>query len=272
MTTIGRIAALGIALAACASPSAGGQATPANQASLERVNLYEVPTDAPTGTPGVTPIQEAVGPGWIQVNGSGSVSVESDRATVSFAMETRAAAASEAAGANADAMTAVLDALRAAGLQGLTLRTFGYALNPEYSTTNNQRTREIVAYTAHNNVGATIEDVDAVGRLIDTAIEAGANRVARISFFAADTEDARREALAMAVRDARAEAAVIAESLGYQLGEPLEINGGGNRRPAQPYADGISLSRAAPTPIEAGDQTVSASVSIRFALGPELGG
>ena len=29
--------------------------------------------------------------------------------------------------------------------------------------------------------------------------------------------------------------------------------------------------QAAPTPIEAGDQSVTATVTIRFALGPELG-
>jgi uncharacterized protein len=190
---------------------------------------------------------------------------------VSFAMETRAATAGEAAQANADAMTSVLDAVRDAGLPGLVLRTFGYALNPEYSVANNQRTREIVAYTAHNNVRATVEDVEAVGRLIDSAIAAGANRVAQISFFTADTEDAHREALAMAVRDAHDEAAVIAESLGYRLGPPLEVNGGGNRA-FIPQAESLSLSRAATTPIEAGDQTVSAGVSIRFALGRELGG
>jgi uncharacterized protein YggE len=218
------------------------------------------------------PPQEAVGEGWIQVSGAAAVTVAADRAMVSFAMETRASDASEAAGQNADAMTAVFEAVRGAGFDGLELETYGYALNPEYSATNNQRTREIIAYTVHNNVRATIEDVDAVGRLVDTAIGAGANRVAQISFFAADTEDARREALALAVQGAREEAEVIASSLGYDLGAPLEINGGANRSAPRAYAAEMSMSRAAPTPIEVGDLSVAASVSIRFALGRELGG
>jgi len=164
------------------------------------------------------PPQEAVGESWIQISGAAAVTVAADRAMVSFTMKTRASDASEAAGQNADAMTAVLDAMRAAGFNSLEIETFGYALNPEYSTTNNQRTREIISYTVHNNVRTTIEDVDVVGRLVDTAIESGANRVAQISFFAADTEDARREALAMAVQGAREEGEVIASSLGYELG------------------------------------------------------
>jgi uncharacterized protein YggE len=230
--------------------------------------MYEVPGEA------AMPQEQQVGPGWIQVNGSASVQVSPDRATVAFAMETRAKDADQAARANADAMDAVLNALRSAGLRGLTLQTYGYSLQPEYSAVNNQRTREIVAYTTVNNVRATIEDVSNVGRLIDSAIGAGANRVASISFFAADTDAARAEALAQAVQNARAEAEIIARSLGYRLGAPLEVNGGAERPMPRAYemADAMAFSRAAPTPIEAGDQTVTASVSVRFAIGPESGG
>lgn len=262
------VAVLAAVLSACAGPSAGGQTTPEDPGSLARLYAYEVPT-----TSGAAQEAQDRGPGWIQVSGTGSVAVAPDRARVAFAVETRASAATEASGSNADVMDAVLSALRAAGLPGLELETFGYSLRPEYSNNNNQRAREIVAYTALNNVRATVEDVDAVGRLIDAAIAAGANRVASIGFFASDTEPARREALALAVRSARTEAEVIAESLGHRLGAALEVTGGA-QRPIPAYESaGLAMSaRRADTPIEAGDQTVSASVSIRFALGPELGG
>ena len=218
---------LGIAMSACAGPGAGGQ--PAPDASLQRFHPYEVPADlygqeAPT-----------MGPGWIQVSGTGSVQVEPDRAAVTFAVESRGRTAGEAAQANADAMDAVLRALRDAGFDGLDLTTHGYALRPEYSNANNQRVREVVGYVAFNNVGATVSDVDAVGRVIDRAIDSGANRVAGIRFFASDTGPARAEALALAVRTARAEATVIVESLGYRLGEPLEVNGGASRPGPVPY-------------------------------------
>ena len=259
-------ATLATALTACAGPSASGQLSPASDPSLERLHAYEVPSE------GYAQVPQESGPGWIQVSGSGSVQVAPDRASVAFAMETRSSTADAAAGANADAMDAVLRAIRESGFPGLVLETFGYSLRPEYSNNNNQRTREIVAYTVLNNVRATIEDVDAVGRVIDAAIGAGANRVAGISFFASNTEAARTEALAEAVRSARAEATVIAESLGYRLGAPLEINGGAARPTPRPYEMATLSARAADTPIEAGDQTVTASVSIRFALGPELAG
>jgi uncharacterized protein YggE len=190
-------------------------------------------------------------------------------------METRAGTANDAAGQNADAMDAVLRAVREARFPGLELETFGYSLRPEYAVASN-RTREIVAYTAVNNIRATISDVNQVGRVIDTAIGAGANRVASIQFSASNTDDARAEALAQAVANARAQASVIAASLGYELGAPLEIRGGSQRpvpiRSDVAFMATAELARAAPTPVEAGDQTVTASVTIRFALGPELSG
>ena len=230
---------------------------------MERPNIYTVAPEQ------ITQAQEA---GFIEVSGTAAVEVATDRAQISFAMETRAQTASEAAGSNADLMDAVFTSLRAGGFAGLDLETFGYSLQPQYST-GASRVRTIAAYAAYNNVRVTIADVDDVGRLIDVATTAGANRVASISFTASDTEPARAQALAEAVRNARAQAEVIAAALGYQLGAPLEIRGGAQR----PVTLIGGLQRAIPaaaavTPIEAGDQTVSASVTIRFALGPELTG
>jgi uncharacterized protein YggE len=266
-----QVATLAILLTACAGPSAVGQPPASDPEELGRLHLYEVPLEDVPAT-----AQAAADSGWIEVTGVGTVEVSPDRARVSFAMETRAEAADAAADANAEAMTRVIDALRGADFPGLDLSTFGYALRPEYALENDQRTRRIVAYTVLNNIAATIEDVASVGRLIDTAIRAGANRVGGISFYREDTEAARREALAEAVRTARAEAEVIAAALGRTLGAPLEIRGGADRPQPRTFqgetirALGVAA-RAADTPIEEGDQTVTANVWIRFALGPESG-
>jgi hypothetical protein len=261
------IVGLVAALTACAGPPAGGQVGPSADDPRAGLHVYEVAPEQ---------AQAALDTGFVEVSGSGLVMVSPDRAVVSFAMETRAASAAGAASANADAMDRVLGAVRGANLPGLELSTFGYTLQPEYSNVSNQRTREIVAYIVYNNVRATSSDVDAVGRLIDVAIGAGANRVADISFSASDTGEAEREALALAVRDARAQAEVIAQTLGRRLGAPIAVHGGA-QRPMPMRSDmqlrGVAFeARAAPTPIEAGEQSVTASVTIRFALGPELEG
>lgn len=249
------------ALAACASPPAQGRAGASPTIGPVPPNIYEVALEQ------IPP--EPPAPPFIEVSGTATVQVPADQAQVSFAVETRAEVAADASAANATAMSRVLAALRGGRLPGLDVETFGYSLQPQYAT-DPSRVRSIAGYAAYNNVRATIDDVDQVGRLIDVAIEAGANQVASIAFVASDTEPARTQALADAVRNARAQAEVIARELGYELGPPLEIRGGADR--PMPVMFEAMRVQADVTPIEAGDQSVSANVSVRFALGRALSG
>ncbi len=251
------------ALAACASPPAQGRAEAAPTLGSVNPNIYEIAREQVLQEP-------QAAPPFIEVSGAATVQVPADQAQVSFAVETRAQVAADASAANATAMSRVLAALRGAGLRGLDVETFGYSLQPQYAV-DDVRVRSIVGYVAYNNVRATIDAVDQVGRLIDVAIGAGANQVASISFVASDTEPARSAALAEAVRNARTQAEVIARELGYELGPPLEIRGGAER-PMPVMFEAMRVQVADVTPIEAGDQSVSANVTVRFALGRALAG
>lgn len=222
------------------------------------------------------PVQQAPDSGLVRVSGSAEVTVTPDRARVAFAVESEAPTAAEASEANAATMQAVLEAVRAGDFPGLELETFGYSLRPIYSTQNEdgRRVQRIEGYRAVNNVAAVLHDPDAVGGVIDAAIGAGANRIAGLSFYASDTREAREEALRQAVEAATREARVMAGALGRSLGAPLEVQGGAQRPRPQATGDMMYEEMAqarAPTPIEAGDQTVSASVSITFRLGPPEG-
>lgn len=259
------------AMVGLACAPAGAQPAPDPEGA--RPHLYEVAPEQ-MRTPPASLRQDS---GYVEVSGTARVEVSPDRARASFAVETRAEAAGDAAGDNAELMDSVMDALRAADLPGLEIETYGYTLRPEYRFTQEDgtRVRTIDGYTALNNIRVTVSDVDAVGRVVDAAIGAGANRVSGLSFEASDTEDARREALTRAVETARAEAATIAAALGRELGPPLEVRGGAQQpqpREAAMMRTAMAQARERDTPIEAGEQTVSASVTIKFALGPEVGG
>ncbi len=254
-------------IVACAS--AGAQPPPTRprtpgEGPLDRLHVYEVPTPA------------AADSGYVEVSGAGSVEVVPDRVRVDFMVETRDDSAARAAERNARTMTEVMAALRAAGLPGIDIRTHGYRLDPVYAfpTVNGVRTQRLDGYRVTNQIRVTIEDVDAAGRLIDTAIGAGADRVTSLVFLATTTDEARREALHRAVAQATAQADAIAEALGRRLGEPLQVRGGAQSPPPGP---GVTFERAAqarartPTPVSAGNQVVRASVTIRFRLGPARG-
>jgi uncharacterized protein YggE len=266
--TFGRLAPALVVLAACGGQGARAQSpAPTHDADLARAYVYEV---APEQVPG----QDSAG--FIEVSAESSVSVAPDRVRASFAVENQAPAAEAAAAANADAMARVGAALRGAGVPGLRVETFGYTLRPDYGfpTVDGVRTRVIDGYTALNNVVVTADDIEAAGRIIDLAIAAGANRVSSLAFEATDTDEARQEALAQAVEQARGEAETIARALGHELGAPIEVRGGARvpRRSGGPAMLAEAASLRVETPIEVSDQTVTASVTIRFLLGHRVEG
>ena len=78
----------------------------------------------------------------------------------------------------------------------------------------------------------------------------------------------------MAVARAREQAATIAAALGHELGPALEVRGGSALPRPGPEMGLMFRAEAAQvaTPIEAGDQTVTATVTIKYALGPRRSG
>src|SRR5690606_11850675 len=82
----------------------------------------------------------------------------------------------------------------------------------------------VTGYRVTNQVTLKTSRLDAIGTLIDAALNAGANRVDGISFGLSNPEAAEAEALADAVRRARASAGVIAQALGVSLGPVLRAS------------------------------------------------
>jgi len=208
-------------------------------------------------------------PPFLEVSGNAEVQVAPDRATIVFAVETEAATAAEAGGDNASRMTAVLAAVRALPIEDLRVESFGYNLQPVYRYDEPDRRQRIDGYTVQNHIRAIVPDPQMVGRIIDAAVTAGANRVASLSFEASNTDGARQEALRLAVERARAQAETIASAMGSTLAGPLEVRGGADvPRPYMPFmrSEMMAMAPDMSTPIEAGSQTVSASVTIRYRL------
>jgi uncharacterized protein YggE len=256
------LAAAGLVAGGCAAgpAQAGAQTTgPAADAPV-RPNVYEV-------TPEMV-AQEAPDPiPFIQVSGTGSVDVAPDRARIRFAVETQAPTARTASQQNAERMDAVMAALRGTNAPGLDIETSGYDLQPVYARPDRDGAPRITAYRALNHVLVTVDDVTAAGRLIDAAIGAGANRVASLSFEARDPGAARLEALQLAVERARQEAEAMAAAMGVPLGPPMEVHGGAQVPGPRPMYRMEAAVMDQSTPIEAGDQTITANVTIKYRLG-----
>jgi uncharacterized protein len=210
-------------------------------------------------------------PPSVVTTGHGETKVAPDRATVSVTVETRGATAAAAATENARQQTATIAALRAAGLDAKDISTSGYSVSPDYEYAPNTKPR-ITGYAARNTITAEVKRIDQVGKIIDAAIAGGANQIGGVQFYASNTDDARRTALGLAVRQACLDAVAMAKAVGARAGQPIEVSTQ-LYQPPRPLMEMpmAQLSRAGaaadvPTPINPGDFTVMATVVTRWPL------
>jgi uncharacterized protein len=210
----------------------------------------------------------ASAPPQIVVTGNGQATVNPDRATIFLGVQSRAATAATAGSENARRLRAILDTLRAVGLTADQISTINYNVSPEmqYSPTGATPPR-VTAYVVTNTVRAELRRIEDVARVVDAALGKGANQVSSLQFFSSKADSVRRAAFASAVADARADAEVLARAAGGTLGALLELSS--NEVPVRPVFSRVAMESAGQvTPIEAGQQTVSATVTARWVFIP----
>jgi hypothetical protein len=208
------------------------------------------------------------GPAQIATTGVGEAAAVPDRATIYVAVQTRAPTASAASADNARRVKSVMDTLRLIGITGDQVQTANYNVSPEmaYSTIQAQAPRT-VAYTVTNSLLLKLKRIDDVARAIDAALAKGANEISSLQFSSSTADSARSVALAAAVGDARTQAEAMARAAGGSLGQLLELSTSVPIRP-MPMVQTFSARAAVQTPITPGEQTISATVSARWAFVP----
>ena len=207
----------------------------------------------------------------ISVSGSGYVTGPPDMAVIGFAVETAAADAATAMAVNARKSQAVSAALKEALGAKDRLSTTGFALDPVYDHRRNREPDQppvITGYVARNQVNVETVDTTAAGKLIDLAAKAGANRISGLQFTLEARDQAMAQALGKATADAKRQAAVIAEALGVTLGAVIEASTATPMMVSPRAFRGAAMAMEAdmPTPVEAGDVRVDATVHLKFAI------
>jgi len=179
----------------------------------------------------------------IHATGSGNVIGTPDRAQVTFAVATENIDVKIAQQANAARMRRVIDTLVAAGLPRDALKTTGYNIYPVYDDySKTPFDQKIRTYQVTNTLTVTLHEVNRTGEVIDIAVANGINQASSIQFMLSDEQSQvlRTEALK---------------------------NGGYTPVLFENYNAGDSVTKsAAPTPIQPGDVTVNAQVSITYSI------
>jgi hypothetical protein len=198
----------------------------------------------------------------------GEVRAAPDQATVSLGVVTEGDTAEAAMRANATRMTALMQALRRAGVAERDIQTSQLSVNPQYVYVENEQPR-IQGYVAQNTVNATVRDLARLGRTLDAAVSAGGNTLNGVSFGLQDPDAAEDAARRDAMREALERARLYADASGLRVGRILSISeGGGYMPPPMPMmaqAREFAMD-SAPTPVSPGELMTQVSLSVMFEL------
>ena len=205
-------------------------------------------------------------PPAISVTGEANISVPPDQAQIEGGVSTDAKTAREASEANNAAMGKVLLALKGAGIDEKDYQTSRLQLQPQYAP-NRSGPSPVVGYRASNRVTVKVRDVIKVASMIDVLVGAGANDIGGINFVVTQASKLLDEVREQAIADARRKAQIYAKAAGVTLGEPIAISEEGAPTPvfrSKQVAGGM----AASAPGAQGEETLSVSVSVSWAIKP----
>jgi uncharacterized protein len=236
----------------------------------------------------VTPVASPQG---LTASGFGEAKAPPDVARASIGVEMRADSAEQALAAANERMTAVLGALKAAGITDKDLRTTGFSVEFERDPTPPQpypqselapaRGKSAAAaspapqppqvrgvYRVLNMVEATMRDLDRVGQTVAAATAAGANQIWGVSFELQDPAVLASQARAKAFEHAKRNAADMARLAGVELGPLVAVSEGESHGGAMPRMSSMraEAAQASDVPIERGELLVSHTVQLVYAL------
>jgi uncharacterized protein len=201
-------------------------------------------------------------PRTISVSGYGEVMVVPDMASLNLGVTTTAPTASEALASNSAAMTKVMDTLKSAGIADKDIQTSNLSINPHYEPNNNGGSTQ-TGFDVSNNVAVNVNDLKALGSILDKAVTSGTNQVYGLSFGVKDDKAAMDEARKRAVADARHRAEIFAAASAVELGSVFSISESTAEIPSMRMKQ-RAMAEAAP--IAAGEQAIAVTVNITWEI------
>lgn len=202
----------------------------------------------------------------MRVVGSASVTVTPDIAVLTVGHSWESADSGLAQRETAAVIAAVVEALKAQGIDEDDIVTARLSTYPVYNYVND--TRLLQGYRVEHMLSITVRDLDKTGDILDMALAAGANQADSITYKTSREKEVYMQALALAVENAAAKADALAIATGMWLGTLDEVN----EVAGQPYvyantaryasADSATMGSM----VMAGDLEISASVELVYEM------
>lgn len=205
-------------------------------------------------------------PRTITMTGTGNVGATPDQVEIFTSVECDGKTASEALTANSRSMNAVYAVAKKFGLGEKAVTTSNFSLQPVRDERKTPANGGITGYRVANSVTVTATEIAKAGALIDALVSAGANQIGAVTFSIRNEAPLLTKARELAVQDATEKATSFAHAAGVSLGPVQTISEDGQSARRYAKAETVMMTRAQATPVAAGDQMVSASVTITWTI------
>ena len=206
----------------------------------------------------------------VSVQGTGTVKVVPDtvrlNATISFVGATNSAA-SKAVSTSAAAFRAALKDKKVATKD---IQSQNLTIYPEYTWTQ-EKGQELKGYRASQSFTVLVRDEANAGAIIDASVDAAGDniQVTGVTPIVLDIDDAQDAAREKAVAKAKKKANAYAKLFDFDLGKILWVSETSSAYNPPLYAmakAGVSAEAAPPTEIDLGEQDVTVTVDVRWAI------
>lgn len=204
----------------------------------------------------------------VSVAGAGFVMADPDMAHITLGVVADADTAKAALEKNTAAMNAIVQALKASGIEAKDIQTSNFSVAPRYRQAKNGEQPTVNGYQVSNNVRIVVREIGKLGGILDQVITLGSNQIHGVGFEVSKADALRDEARKNAVVNARHKATLYATAAGAKVGRVLAIEEAGAAPVQRPYAMAArsSAMMGSAPPIEAGNQRLEAHVTVTFAL------
>ncbi len=211
----------------------------------------------------------------ITVRGEGTIDRAPDTAKVTFSIRSEAKDLKSAQDAVSAKMDAVTEALQALGIEERHIKTESYNSYPQYEYETPcyggncvPRTPTIRGYEVAHTVTVSIKALEKVNEVLGALGSAGVSDMNGPNFGFEDDDAIAREARALAIDDAKAEAKMLARSLGVKLVRLVSFSEGGSYSAlyARTEADAAGQKGTPAPSLPVGDQTVQSNVTLIYEI------
>jgi len=201
----------------------------------------------------------------VEVTGTGAASAVPEVVVLDTRVQCDAPDVAAALVAASERVAAAAQAAEDHGVPASDRRTTGMGVSPRWD----REGQAVVGYTAHQSLRLTVRDRDRVGDVIAALAGAAGDAFAldAVTLEVADPAPLLEQARAAAFDDARAKAEQFAGLAGRPLGAVLRVGEERDRAVPAPRFARAAMDVGGGMPVEPGESTVTASVTVRFELG-----